>query len=168
MRWIRTILAKSLARRKLVAAVCTGIMVLYSGPAFAACSIIASPIAFGVYNGVTKAEVQTIATITVRCTDLITAVDYAVSLSPGQSGTATSRYLSNGTNRLNYQVFADAARTQVLGDGSAGTVSATGSVLAIIGIGTTSNTTQIYPNIRAGQSPVPGTYNDTLTVTVAY
>jgi spore coat protein U-like protein len=141
---------------------------LCSLPAHAACSVTATPIAFGNYDGVTKGEVQTVTSVTVRCNDLLLNVNFTLSISPGQSGNAMSRYLASGPYRLTYQVYTDAARTRIAGDGSAGTVSPAGSVAALAGIGTTSSSVQFYPVITAGQSPVPGTYNDTLTVIVAY
>lgn len=168
MRAIIFTLARPAGMVKSLAAVCAGAASLCAAPAHGACSVEATPIAFGVYNGVIKAEVQTIATVTVRCTDLIVLTNYTVSLSPGQSGTATDRYLSNGANRLGYQVFADAARTQIFGDGAPGTVLRAGSVAAIIGIGSSSSAIQIFPSIRGGQSPSPGVYTDTLTITVSY
>lgn len=168
MRGIGAALAGPSGLRKSLCAACAGVACVFAAPAQAACSVEATPIAFGAYNGVTKAEVRTIATVTVRCTDLIVLTNYTISLSPGQSGTATNRYISSGADRLDYQVFADAARTQILGDGSPGTVSRSGSVAAIIGLGSSSSSIQIYPSIRGGQSPSPGVYTDTLTVTVSY
>jgi len=141
---------------------------LCSSPAYGACSVTATPIAFGTYNSLTKAEVQTPASVTVRCNDLLLNADFTVSLSAGQSGSAAARYLVNGSYRLSYQVYTNAARTTVAGDGSAGTVSPTGSVAALVGIGTTSSTIQLYPVIISGQSPVPGTYTDSLTILVSY
>jgi spore coat protein U-like protein len=141
---------------------------LCSPPAYAACSVTATPIAFGNYNGVTKGEVQSVTSVTVRCNDLLLNANFTLTVSPGQSGNAMSRYLASGPYRLTYQVYTDAARTQVAGDGLAGTVSPAGSVAALAGIGTTSSSVQLYPVIAAGQSPVPGTYTDTLTILVTY
>ena len=139
-----------------------------SPPAYAACSVTATPIVFGSYNGIAKSEIQNVANVTVRCNDLLVDASFTISVSPGQSGNAMSRYLASGPSRLIYQVYTDAARTRVAGDGSAGTVSPAGSVLALAGIGTTSSSVQLYPVVAAGQSPAPGTYTDTLTVLVSY
>ena len=43
-----------------------------------------------------------------------------VTLSKGSSSTYTTRTLKNGTNALNYNLYRDSARTQILGDGTGG------------------------------------------------
>lgn len=152
----------------LKAAIVASVAILSSAPASGACSVTAAPIAFGAYNGVTKAEVQTTTSVTVQCNDLLLNTSFTVGVSPGQSGNATARYLVNGPYKLTYQVYADSARTRIAGDGSAGTISPTGSVAAIAGIGTTSSSVLLYPVIMSGQSPAPGAYTDSLTVLISY
>lgn len=147
-------------------AVAFGAAALCSAPALAVtCSVTANPIAFGNYNGVTKAQITTTSTFTVTCTGP-GSFSYVISLSPGRSGTATARYLASGTNRLNYQVYKDAGYSQVFGNGAGGTYTFTGS--ATLGSGSASGSATLYSIIPAGQGPTPGSYSDTLTLQVSY
>ena len=73
------------------------------------------------------------------------------------------RAMSNGPHSLAYNVYLDAARTIVWGDGSNGT-SAYGPVKPNPG----TNTVWIYGRIFARQNVTVGTYSDTLTVTIVY
>lgn len=148
----------------MIVGVCGG-----AGPAQAAnCTISAVPIAFGAYNPVTKAAVNTTATITTTCTALVVAGSYSISISSGQSGTPTTRYLLSNTNRLNYQVYIDSARTRIAGDGVAGTATVDGNITPLVGLLTASRTDTLYATIPAGQSAVPGIYTDTLVLQITY
>jgi spore coat protein U-like protein len=98
-------------------------------------------------------------------------VNYRVLLSSGMNGTgASTRQLAAGQGRLGYNVFADPARSQVWGNGVGGTVIASGSVTIGPGNGngTRSFTHPVYGRIPQLQDAVPGTYNDTLLVTLTY
>lgn len=126
------------------------------------CAVSATSLAFGAYDGLAKAKVTTTGTITISCNGTGTA-GYTITLSPGQSGNQATRYLTNGSTQLDYQVYADPAYTQVFGDGAGGTASLTGSLDAPA----TGNST-FYAAIPAGQTPEPGTYSDTLLLQISY
>lgn len=87
------------------------------------------------------------------------ASSYTVSLSPG-NGTYTNRVLTSGQNELIYNLFADAARTIVWGDG-------TGSSTAVSGADTNANLT-VYSRIPARQNVQVGDYQDSVTVTLTF
>ena len=159
-----------LAVRRLIlrttAAALAGVVGCWSVPASAiACTAVVNPLAFGFYNGVTKAQVTTTTTFSLTCTGP-GSLDYVVTLSPGQSATASARYMTNGRRRLIYQVYRDAALSQVLGDGSAGTFAIRGS--ATLPASESDITGYIYAVIPAGQAPVPGSYTDTLVLQLTY
>src|SRR5437868_6080735 len=82
--------------------------------ASAACTIAAQPVFFGSYNPLSAQSVDSTGNVSVVC---LPAAAYNVSLSPG-SGPYASRTLANGSYRLNYNLYTDAARTVVWGDGS--------------------------------------------------
>jgi spore coat protein U-like protein len=74
----------------------------------------------------------------------------------------------SGTNRLNYNLYYDAAFTQIRGDGTGGTQTGGASLTVSSGARTASTTSVIYGRIPAAQSPNPGTYSDTILVTINY
>jgi spore coat protein U-like protein len=85
-------------------------------------------------------------------------------LSTGMSGTYVSRTLDGpGTDVLNYNLYRDAAYTQIWGDGTGGTsyysnTWPTGNVINLI----------VYGRITAGQDVRAGLYSDTVVVTVTF
>jgi spore coat protein U-like protein len=142
-------------RPVLLAAVCAGALALVASPrARAACTVNAgAAVAFGTYDPAAAAPTDSAGTITYTCT---TAA--IVTLSTGGSGTYIPRALASGVNTLSYNLYADAARTQVWGDFSAGTTirfaaAGANSVLSVFG------------RIPAAQNPNPGSYADTIVIT---
>jgi spore coat protein U-like protein len=81
------------------------------------------------------------------------------------TGTYASRRLTKTPSILTYNLYTSAARTQVWGDGTAGTQKVTGTLFGIL-----SNTQDfnIYGRIPPGQNVPSGVYDDTIVVTVAY
>ncbi len=138
-------------------------ILLLAAPARSAltCAVSADTVSFGTYNGVVKTQVTTMSTITQACTGSGSAT-YTITLSPGRSGTATARYMASGSSHLSYQIYKDAARTQIFGDGTGGTYTFSNTT------GAESRSGTLYSVIPAGQSPAPGSYSDTLTVQVTY
>ena len=147
-----------------------------SSPARAAsCTINSTAAAFGNYDG-TLNDIAT-ATISGTCTrggppdpDLLSTT---VSLSTGVSGTYAPRQMANGANRLNYNLYTDAARSIVWGNGTAGT--STVSALALQSNGSFLNpnasrgySLTAYGRIPAGLSVPSGSYSDTITVTITF
>lgn len=99
--------------------------------------------------------------VVVTCTpgaSVSIAMDYGI-----HGGTATRRFMQNTSNpdQLGYQLFRDAARSQVWGDGAL--------VMSIPSFPATTQTYPVYARLYA-VSPLPsaGTYTDTVTVTLIY
>ncbi|MQB53342.1 spore coat U domain-containing protein [Rahnella sp. RcJ3] len=99
--------------------------------------------------------------VVVTCTpgtSVSIAMDYGT-----HGGTATRRYMQNTTNTdlLGYQLFRDAARSLVWGNGAL--------VMSIPSFPDTSQTYPVYARLYA-VTPLPsaGTYTDTVTVTLTY
>lgn len=111
-----------------------------------------------------SAPAQTSGSISVTCTS---GAPYNVQMGIGSGTGATdgatpTRFLMNGANTLSYQIYRDAAKTQVFGDTS-GT-----NTVAVTGNGSAQSTT-FYVNIATPTLSNPaGTYSDTVAVTVAY
>lgn len=101
--------------------------------------------------------------LTVQCTN---TTPYSVALSAGaNAGGATnfaSRAIKNGSHTLGYQLYLDSGRSSVWGDGtsSSNTQSGTGSG--------SNQTLTIYGRLPSLSGAVPGTYTDTVTVTITY
>lgn len=120
----------------------------------AACTVDATgAVAFGLYDPLSATPTDSTGTITYTCT---TAA--LVMLSTGGSGTFNPRRMSAGANTLSYNLYADAPRTQIWGDFSAGTTirianAGTGVVLSV------------YGRVPAAQNVNSGSYSDTVTVT---
>ncbi len=107
-------------------------------------------------------------TISVNCTK---GTGYTVALNAGTTtGTAfTQRLLASGANTLQYNLFKDAAFTTVFGDGTGSSQTATGTGAGMAAASATSIT--VYgqlPDSVTNQAATPGTYADTITVTVTY
>jgi spore coat protein U-like protein len=130
------------------------------------CTTSATALGFGNYtpgNGAVTAN----STITVNCTK---ATGYTIALNPGSTtGDAyTQRLMTSGAGTLQYNLYTTAALNTVFGDGTGG---ATGTDA---GTGTGMANAFTYtvfgqlPDSVANQASTPGTYTDTITVTVTY
>lgn len=102
------------------------------------------------------------------CTAILVGVSasWDILLSTGSSGSFSPRRLFSGGNSLLYNLYTSAGRTQVWGDGTAGTAKVSDSQLLLVGTNQYSYTT--YGRIPALQDRAPGAYMDTITVTVNY
>ena len=148
----------------------------YTISAYAACSglgcscaVTPAPaaVAFGSYNPISGTADTTTGNIAVTCSALVLfTASYVISLSTGASGSYTTRFMNLTGNHLNYNLYTQAARTTVWGDGTAGTVTVSDSYTAI-GLSETRNYT-VYGLLPALQAVPAGAYTDTITVTVTY
>jgi spore coat protein U-like protein len=123
------------------------------------CSVNASTLNFGSV-GVLGSLVNATSSITVTCTN---ALPYTIALDGGLSGATnpTQRAMSQASQQVTYGLYRDSARAQPWGD-SVGTNTAggTGSGLA--------QTLTVYGRVPAQTTPAPGTYSDTVVVTISY
>jgi spore coat protein U domain-containing protein, fimbrial subunit CupE1/2/3/6 len=129
--------------------------------------------AFGTYTPLNVGNTYSNGSVSVTCfisTALFGQASASVTLSAGSSGSFSPRKMLSGTNGLNYNLYADSAYTQVWGDGTAGTSTVTDNFTFILTGGLWQMvTTPVYGQIPAQQlSVVPGSYLDTITVTVNY
>ena len=140
----------------------------------ASCTITATAAGFGVYDETLNDSA--IATISGSCsrgakdTDMTSST---ITLSAGVGGTYAPRKMANGANRLNYNLFVDAARSVVWGDSTAGTSTVNALPLQKNGMYLNPNATRnfsftTYGRIPASQSVPTGNYTDTITVTLIF
>ena len=139
-------------------------------PAFActlcSCSVTTSNASFGTYNPTSPAPTDTSGTVTVNCTGLVSlfgSVD--ITASAGASGNLAQRTMKQGTNALNYNLYVDATRTIVFGNGTAGTQKITTPLNGLLIFGQSAT---FYGRIPARQWTKSGTYSDTIIVTITY
>lgn len=131
------------------------------------CTASSTALAFGSYMTTQSSATTANATISVTCQATVAVLaTITTSVSPGSSGNAASRTLTNGSNSLAYNVYTNPTYSQVWGDGTGGTSPVTASVLLSVGSATTTATA--YGQITALQNVAPGPYTDTLIVTVAW
>jgi spore coat protein U-like protein len=145
-----------------------------SGAAHAAidCSVSTSGVGFGDYDPLLATPDDSSANVAVTCTRVIFvdpfSVSYTLSLSRGSSGTYSPRRMNAGSARLNYNLYRDAARAQVWGDGTnaTGTVAGTASFVWFQTSQTVNHT--VYGRVPAQQNATPGAYTDTIVMTITF
>lgn len=123
------------------------------------CSVSVATLNFGA-TGVLRAALDGASLVTVTCTN---AAPYTIALDGGLSGASNpaQRKMSRAAETITYGLYQDSGRTAPWGD-SAGsnTVSGTGSGLA--------QTLTVYGRVPAQTTPSPGTYSDTVVLTISY
>jgi spore coat protein U-like protein len=124
----------------------------------ASCSVSATPIAFGIYDVFRTTPTDGVGTITVSCNQ--SWVIARISLSTGQSGTYAARLMRGAGDVLRYNLYRNAHRTTVWGDGTGTT-----SVAYVLGPTAALN---VYGRIPSDQDPAAGTYADNVTVSIDY
>ena len=160
--------------RTLKVALCLSLPLAAWQPASAAitfsCTVAASALAFGVYPANSAAPIAATGTFTVTCTATGTGsatVAGTLSLSTGSSGKFATRTMLAGTGVLDYNIYVSPAYSQIFGDGTAGTyqLSESGTVTAgqVYQVGGA-----LYGLIPARQDVAPGSYVDTIVMTVVY
>lgn len=141
---------------------------LGGGGGSASCTVTNATLDFGTYNVFSGAPVAAMTSIDVSCS-FTNSINATLTFSTGSSGSyATRTMLSGGPNPLNYNIYADSGHTQILGDGTSGTW-----YYYLVGTGrgrtTASWTVPAHGQVPSSQtSATPGTYTDTITVTVSY
>ena len=126
------------------------------------CTVAATPLAFGNYNGITALVLDATATITPTCT-LGTAYTITLDAGLGTGATLTTRRLSGPASAtLDYAIYTDPTRTTVWGNGGGGTGTRAG-----VGLGA-AEPGLLYGRIPASQATAVGSYLDTITVTLTY
>lgn len=123
--------------------------------AAATCGVNPQGVGFGAYDSLDPSALEGVGNVHVSCDSV---VSFTVALSTG-AGTYGERRLSDAAAQLGYNLYTDATRTVVWGDGiSASDVSATGDIVDVV----------VYGRIPARQNVQAGAYVDTITVTVSY
>lgn len=126
------------------------------------CTISVTSVAFGNYNVFTTTADDSTGTITYRCNS--SAMNISISLSDGSSSTYSPRTLRKGSEILQYNLYRNAARTTIWGNGTGGT-----SVYTSANPPNNSNVSvTIYGRIPAQQDVSAGSYSDTVSAVINF
>lgn len=136
-------------------------LLISPGLTHAACSVNSTSGAFGAYSLFNVAPADTAGTLRVSCNT--TTLGYTLLLSPGGAGSYSPRKLAGGVYTLTYNLYVDALRSLVWGDGSGGTTTVSGA-FALPG----ANDHTVCGRVPAQQNVGAGAYTDTITVTLNF
>ena len=128
----------------------------------AACSVVATDLDFGDFDG--SADLANTSTVSVTCTN---GHAYSVALDAGDAtgSTVATRTLENaGGDLLTYNLYTDAGHTAIWGDTGATDVDGVGTGLTTDVDHTVYGQLLAAPNLNA----TTGLYSSTITVTVTY
>jgi spore coat protein U-like protein len=124
---------------------------------------------FGFYDDASPVSTNSTADVVVRCARNggPASVDVTLRLGPSAgSGTIATRQLRSGANALNYNLYRDAARTQVWGQ-TAGADTVTMNINGIPNNGSRNGTFTIYGRIPALENAPAGAYTDSVQMTIS-
>ncbi len=122
-----------------------------------------SNINFGTYSAFSTTAVTSTSAFSVNCTPPATAL---ITITTGGSGTFNSRQMASGGNRMNYNLYMDAANTIIWGDGTSGTQYVTFVATPGQKDYPATGLATIYATIPAGLNVAPGVYTDTVNMIV--
>lgn len=130
------------------------------------CTAATSGVAFGTYDATAAAPDDASGTITLNCTGLISlAGTIVIALSPGASGDPANRTMLQGASQLTYNLYTNAGRTTVWGNGTGGTSTVSSTLNGLLFF---SQTVNVYGRVPAHQWVKAGSYADSVIVTVTY
>lgn len=142
----------------------TACLAFLAGNAHGACTVTTSGINFGTYDALSSTALDMNGQITISCTNFLQLVYTGIGRS-SQSGAFNPRQmkLTTGSDLMNYNVYTDATRATIWGDGTGGT----SRILRLV-FRNNPVTLTVYGRIPASQDVSVGTYSDTLIVTIEY
>jgi spore coat protein U-like protein len=134
------------------------------------CTVSAAALSLGTYNPGSGTAATGSSNVTVNCTK---NAPFTVALDKGTTagGTIAQRLLTNGTDKLQYNLYTDNAYGNLFGDGSAGggnTVTGTGGGFGVANANTVPVYGQLLDSAFNQVAGAGGPYTDTITVTLSY
>jgi spore coat protein U-like protein len=133
-------------------------------PAYAqgsnSCNISVTGVSFGSYNVFGASAVDSTGSVSFQCGSNVRNI--TVSLSRGQSSSYNPRTMTKSAETLSYNLYRNAARTNIWGNGTSGTSQYS------VGNPANNTTLTIYGRIPAAQDVSAGSYADTITATINF
>ncbi len=130
------------------------------------CGVTTTPVSFVNYDVFSPSPADSTGMVLVNCSSPDQhPLTVTISINSGGSGMFNPRQMraATGTDRLNYYLFTDAARTAIWGDGTGGTSTVSNMVTR-----NTPWTATIFGMVPPRQNVRVGNYSDTLLVTVIW
>ena len=126
------------------------------------CTVAVTSLNFGSYNVFASTPTDSTATIVIDCNG--NARDLRISIGRGSASSFGARRMSKGSERLFFNVYRDAARTAIWGDGTGG------SQVEIVDRVQNNQPHQVavYGRVPAGQDVSAGSYTESVIVTIDY
>ena len=124
------------------------------------CTISTGGVAFGAYDVFSASPVDAAGSVTYQCT--LGAI-IVVQLGTGSAGAFNPRTMLRSGEPLNYNLYLDASRTQVWGNGTSGTSTHSNSVFVLFPV-----VVPVYARIFAGQNVTVGSYSDSVVATIVF
>ncbi len=122
----------------------------------AACTVSATPLAFGNIDPLSGESTESVGSLTVECPE---STAYTLSVTPGK-GTYNQRLMSAGELTLAYNLYVDQEHSIIFGDGTGDTRVVTGEGLVTEHV--------VYGKVPNQPRAYPGNYTDDIVVTVSY
>jgi spore coat protein U-like protein len=120
-------------------------------------------VSFGSYDSGRSSPVDSAGLVAFRCTHVAPGDMITIELGRGDSNSFQPRAMTMRSEKLEYNLFLDAARTIIWGDGTSGT-----STYVARPADGQSTQVPIFGRIPPRQSVRGGTYNDVIILTVLY
>jgi spore coat protein U-like protein len=126
------------------------------------CMVAATPVAFGMYDPLLHQDGVTVGMLHYRCSG--TPKRLTIGLTTGDSSSFRARRLGRGSNAIKYNLYLDAACTQIWGDGTGGSQTyivnspSSGSEVSI----------PVYGRLFGDRNASAGNYHDNVSVVVTY
>jgi spore coat protein U-like protein len=134
----------------------------------ASCTINAATLTFPSTPGtsLTSTAVTGSSSVTVNCTN---TSPYSIGMGQGSNYSAGSNRMANGTNYLPYGLYVDAAYTHPWTTGASNSTCTTANDCYLATGNGSAQSIPIYGQVPVtATAPVPGTYTDTVTMTITY
>jgi spore coat protein U-like protein len=155
---------KAMTIKRVLIAFAVLVCAFHASEAFAqaTCTISTMSVNFGNYNVFNAAAVDSTGRVTYRCN--AAAANISIGLSTGASSSYNPRRMYKGAEALGYNLYRNAARTTIWGDGSGGT-----SVYFRADPPNNSNVNvTVYGRLPAGQDVSAGSFSDTVTAVINF
>jgi spore coat protein U-like protein len=120
----------------------------------AACDVFAGTLSFGSYTATADKEAD--GSFSYQCTP---GTEITLSLGPGLNSEGETRAMADGVERLQYELYQDANRSEEWG--------ADGNALIATSATASETTVPVYGLIPQGQSAPAGNYSDTVQITLS-
>jgi spore coat protein U-like protein len=149
--------------RRLLIVLTAGAAGLLAAPAAeAACTISTTAVTFGTYNVFQGAPTDAAGQVTFRCTTFEFAI--RIDLDRGGASSFNPRQMRQSSETLSYNLYRDASRSTIWGDGTGGTQ----SHVQFFIFGNQNVNVPVYGRIPAGQDVSAGLYTNTVTATISF